>query len=81
MILTAEIESRLAGPSDPQVTIKDIEELKKAIALAPDALHGEGELLVARGYSAIYLCCALSSCEQRSYRCAPDVVAIGAATA
>jgi tetratricopeptide (TPR) repeat protein len=50
IILTAEIESSLAGPSDPQVTIKDIGELKKAIALAPDALHGEGEILIGRRY-------------------------------
>jgi tetratricopeptide (TPR) repeat protein len=50
IILTAEIESSLAGPSDPQITLAAIAEFKKAIALDPKALHGEGQLLIGRKY-------------------------------
>jgi tetratricopeptide (TPR) repeat protein len=50
IILGAEIQSSLAGPSDPQVTLAAIAELKRAIALNPDALHGEGQLFIGRKY-------------------------------
>lgn len=50
MILAAEVESSLAGPSDPQVTNAAIAEAKKAIALDPKALQGEGQYLIGRRY-------------------------------
>jgi tetratricopeptide (TPR) repeat protein len=50
IILSAEIRSALAGPSDPQITLAAIAEVKRAIAIDPQALHGEGQLLIGRKY-------------------------------
>jgi hypothetical protein len=50
IILTAGIRMSFAGPSDPQITLAGIAELKRAITLAPQALNGEGEVLIGRGY-------------------------------
>jgi tetratricopeptide (TPR) repeat protein len=50
IILTAKIEISLAGPNNPQVIIADISEVQRAIAIAPDTLHGEGQLLIGRKY-------------------------------
>jgi tetratricopeptide (TPR) repeat protein len=50
IILSARIDSSLAGPSDPQVTLAAIAEMKRAIALDPKALHGEGQWLIGRKY-------------------------------
>jgi tetratricopeptide (TPR) repeat protein len=50
IILTARIESALAGPDDVKVTVKDVAELKRAVALDPTARHGEGLMLLGRAY-------------------------------
>jgi len=50
IILTARIEIALAGPDDVKVTVKNVAELKRAVALDPTALHGEGLVLLGREY-------------------------------
>ena len=50
IILAARVDSDFAGPSDPQVTLAAITDMKRAIALDPKALHGEGQRLIGRKY-------------------------------
>jgi tetratricopeptide (TPR) repeat protein len=50
IILTARIEGALAGPDDVKVTMKNVAELKRAVAKDPAALHGEGLVLLGREY-------------------------------
>jgi tetratricopeptide (TPR) repeat protein len=49
-ILCAAIERSLAGPSDPQITLTAVEQLKHAVAIDPKALNGMGQLLIGRSY-------------------------------
>jgi tetratricopeptide (TPR) repeat protein len=53
MILAAELESALAGPNNPQITLAAIADLKKAVALSPGALNGRGESLIGCKYLAL----------------------------
>jgi len=50
LALAAMIEGFLAGPNDPQITLAAIGKLKRAVALAPDVLHGQAQLLIGRFY-------------------------------
>jgi len=50
IILCAAVERSLAGPSDPQITLTAVEQLKHAVAIDPKALNGIGQLLIGRSY-------------------------------
>ncbi len=49
-ILKARIDGSLAGPSESLTIVAAIAELKRAIAISPTALHGEGQLVIAQDY-------------------------------
>jgi tetratricopeptide (TPR) repeat protein len=50
VILCAAIDRSLAGPSDPQITLKAIAQMKDAVTNDPKALNGMGDLLIGRSY-------------------------------